>query len=294
MYAADEAYDTVLLRRMRDQSDWVRQRRGSHVGLAWASYNSNKVQKAYERPFASVHEATILRIPWYVHERLSKVHLRILCRVSNGVLDSNDGEFSYADDRINLRLWLQGDAERGDDQSFLPRGPSSSLPEWYIDTMTYEPDDLAAVRDTYDTLALSIRSDRPQPVSETLHNGSPTGYVAGSRFDSGVTRTPWRIKADTDNFYNNGSATDAPVNDANEICATALVYRPSLGVAEGYLRGWVNHVRAQEDVSGRAMYVWPPKNLITRVGEEDGVNWVERWQIPYIQIRALEFWEEYE
>lgn len=301
LYGAGQPYSTLLLERIRSSAEWVRQNRGSHTTLTLRGYNASETQQAYERPFVSVAtDAVLLAVPWYTHRQLDQIHARIYCRISNGLLDA-----SYADDadlpRNQVRLFSELWGASGTRASVLQapfRDTPGGAPQWGWVSLSYAVGDISAIAGTYaGRFVIGFRSRPPWDIG-SAYDGTTSqgaGRVSAAGFDSGVARSKHRVKADADGFYAEGATASAPASGANEITATALVHRDSLSSdTTNKVRGWVDHFKRQGLTSNRAMYIWPHTELLTIDPDDDGsVNHLQKWHVPYLQVRAIELWETY-
>ena len=298
MHGADESYSTKVLDDLRDNTDWVRQNRGSHVTMVWEAYSNAVNQKSYERPFVSATgPAIFLRVPWYVGPRLKALHFRFFCRVSNGERDASAGETGLIDERVDLSAKLLGDIGPAGDGAIAPEMAANGAPRWQFVELTYDITNRAINRGTYDTLALMLKSRLPLKFNGTTYDGADfdaVGRVDGAGIDTGAAITTFRAKAAQDGFYAEGTEVDVPVSGANEITATlgcdSPQYNPFSDVDHVPAK-WFDHVRKQPLQFNRAMYIWPPADSLADVAR---INTFHKFHVPYIQFRAIEIWEEFE
>ena len=299
LYGADESYATHLLNRMKDSAQWVANNRGSHTTLTIESYNNDVAQQAYERPFVSVAGwSAVMRMPWYVNPGLKGFEARLYCRVSNGELDANpEGWVLAGSDRVQIRLRLLGDLKAGIDpweySSVAPFQDGVDPAEWGFGSCSYNIHERGLVEGTYSPLVMEIRSVSQFSKGAIIGNGKiDDGRVTWAKIDTGAAITSYRAKADQNGFYSEHSSTNAPVAGSNEITASVGCLTPSLTVDEDHeVVQWFDHVARQDSSSNRAMYVWP---VSPQLADTSQINSLHKYHVPYIQIRAIEIWEEYE
>lgn len=298
-YAPDKPYSTRLLKQTANNSSWVREQRGSHTTLSLEAKTQDLDEYVHERPFVSVNgEAAFLRIPYWVNQGLESLRFRFYCRVSNGELDSTNGETTLMQDDVYLYAHFEEDVGNSAKVHVRPMRVAGGVAEWGVVDLEYTPEDLGVLgAGQYATLGLSMRSetpfDRGHPFGTKLPSSSYRGRVGSSKLDTGVSRSTIRVKADAADFYDNGGTSSAP-DGGLEIMATALGWRPNLlSDTQNYLRGWVDHLMGASD--SQSMYCWTRNpDLLLDGHEESGFNMLYKWYVPYIQFRAIEIWEVYE
>ncbi|MFW5966305.1 MAG: hypothetical protein ACOCV2_02250, partial [Persicimonas sp.] len=152
--------------------------------------------------------------------------------------------------------------------------------KWQVRDLTLHVDVNRTNRGEYDKLGLWFR-----------------GGPAEARIDSDDDRvadvsaladdwSPWAIRTQ-DPIYDDVGGTP-PAAGANEVTATAVVYE--FTEADGAVGGWADHVLAHTDT----YMIARPYNPESFVDPEEGfLDAAIKLNMPYIQFRAFQIWEEY-
>jgi hypothetical protein len=280
-YRADGSFDTRLLRDVNESGQWVQENRGSHTALTLECVGNGTADAHNIRPFVSATtQSAIFRIPWYVAPDLDTLKVGVFNRVSHGYYDAEEG--SLPDERVEILTRFAGDQWASPGHAYQSRRSGA---EWgWTQLSDYKPSqeyrDDRARYPGYDSLLVGIRSS----IEGHLEVGTTpnTTYRAGGDWGVDQGNTGTVIRTNTTSTYSEGSTSNPPAQDANEITVSVLTS------VDDEIESVHDHVRRQDRSQNDAMFVWPPVNTTVAA-----FKWafVATYWVPYIQFRALEIQE---